>query len=309
MPKFAFKFISGKYLGGEFPIPDEGELIIGRAADLDMVLVEDMVSRKHARLVVSAGTLILADLGSTNGTFINGEKIRRAELKTNDRVLIGTSILKVVDASQLVGGNNDRDREFLKAMMKDLAHRAPQSAGMSGALDEVPLPDLLQLFSSNKKTGTLSVVEGQRRGTIYLKAGALQYVLIADQPTMPPMKALCRMLGWTTGQFLFDAAADLADVPVGFQAGTETLLMEVMRQNDEMRRLRPHMPADDTGLRLATPLPAKLSVLDAAELDVLQLGLGGSTLHEIVNGAPGTDYETLAILQKLLKSGYLIPVS
>src|SRR4051812_40016581 len=100
MPKFAFKFISGKYQGGEFPIPEDGELLIGRAADLDMVLVEDMVSRKHAKLVAAAGVVTLIDLGSTNGTFVNGEKIRRAELKRNDRVLIGTSILKLVSGQE-----------------------------------------------------------------------------------------------------------------------------------------------------------------------------------------------------------------
>src|SRR5436189_3489590 len=96
MGKYAFKFISGKYVGGEFPIPDEGELLIGRASDLDLVLVEDMVSRKHAKLIAQNGSLTLSDLGSTNGTFVNGEKIRRTELKRNDRILIGTSIIKVI---------------------------------------------------------------------------------------------------------------------------------------------------------------------------------------------------------------------
>ena len=46
---FGLKFISGKYRGAEFPMPPEGEFHIGRAAELDLVLAEDMVSRKHAR--------------------------------------------------------------------------------------------------------------------------------------------------------------------------------------------------------------------------------------------------------------------
>ncbi|HET6346221.1 MAG TPA: FHA domain-containing protein, partial [Myxococcota bacterium] len=176
MPKYAFKFISGKYQGGEFPLPEDGELLIGRAADLDMVLVEDMVSRKHAKLVAQAGAVTLIDLGSTNGTFVNGEKIRRAELKRNDRVLIGTSILKLVIAGEARSDVPDSgDKDALKAMMSDLAKRSPASSTMSGDLEEVPLPDLLQLFSTNKKTGILSI-SGSNRGRLYLKEGVLEFV-------------------------------------------------------------------------------------------------------------------------------------
>ncbi len=44
------RFISGKYQGGEFPVGADKQILIGRSSDLDMVLVEDMVSRKHARI-------------------------------------------------------------------------------------------------------------------------------------------------------------------------------------------------------------------------------------------------------------------
>ena len=93
---FALRFISGKYQGGEFPLGDTKEIVVGRSSDLDMVLVEDMVSRRHARIACSDQQIVIEDLGSTNGTFVNGEKIKRATLKEGDRVLIGTSILKVV---------------------------------------------------------------------------------------------------------------------------------------------------------------------------------------------------------------------
>ena len=76
----ALRFISGKYQGGEFPLPDEGEIVIGRSSELDMVLVEDMVSRRHAKISVQDGDIFLEDLGSTNGSFVNGEKITRTKL-------------------------------------------------------------------------------------------------------------------------------------------------------------------------------------------------------------------------------------
>ena len=102
---FSLKFISGKYQGGEFPLTPGKQLIIGRSPELELALVEDMVSRKHAKLTVTDdGRVSIEDLGSSNGTFVNGEQIARpTRLKDGDRILIGTSILKLVklDAAQV----------------------------------------------------------------------------------------------------------------------------------------------------------------------------------------------------------------
>ena len=73
---WALRFISGKYQGGEFPLRPHREIVIGRSSDLDMVLVEDMVSRKHAKITTDDHVVTIQDLGSTNGTFVNGEKVR-----------------------------------------------------------------------------------------------------------------------------------------------------------------------------------------------------------------------------------------
>ena len=49
---YVLRFISGKYQGGEFPVTADKQILVGRSSDLDMVLVEDMVSRKHARIAM-----------------------------------------------------------------------------------------------------------------------------------------------------------------------------------------------------------------------------------------------------------------
>ena len=48
---YALRFISGKYQGGEYPLAQSGDLVIGRSSELDLVLIEDMVSRKHACII------------------------------------------------------------------------------------------------------------------------------------------------------------------------------------------------------------------------------------------------------------------
>src|SRR5688572_30806200 len=150
---YVLRFISGKYQGGEFPIVNDKPIIVGRSSDLDMVLVEDMVSRKHARITMQQDQIWIEDLGSTNGTFVNGEKIKRARLKEGDRVLIGTSILKVI------AGDGPRDGADPKQNLENVAsqRRTSQARSMSGSIEEVPLPDLLQLFGTSKKNGVLVI--------------------------------------------------------------------------------------------------------------------------------------------------------
>src|SRR5215210_7928505 len=127
---YVLRFISGKYQGGEFPIVNDKPIIVGRSSDLDMVLVEDMVSRKHARITMQQDQIWIEDLGSTNGTFVNGEKIKRARLKEGDRVLIGTLILKVIAGEAGRADSTDAAKRDLENVAA--ARRTTQARTMSG---------------------------------------------------------------------------------------------------------------------------------------------------------------------------------
>ena len=64
-----------------------GTLIAGRAADSGLLLTEGSPSRRHAQLTVEDGAVWVEDLGSTNGTFVNGQRITtRTQLRGGDRV-------------------------------------------------------------------------------------------------------------------------------------------------------------------------------------------------------------------------------
>ena len=63
---------------------------IGRAPGVDFVVDAALVSRVHCRLTLSdADELLLEDLGSTNGTFVNGKKVAKAVLNGGDKVTVG----------------------------------------------------------------------------------------------------------------------------------------------------------------------------------------------------------------------------
>ena len=62
---------------------------IGRAARADFVVEAALVSRLHCRLTASDSTIDVVDLDSTNGTYINDERIRNGTLANGDRLKIG----------------------------------------------------------------------------------------------------------------------------------------------------------------------------------------------------------------------------
>lgn len=297
---FALRFISGKYQGGEFPLPDNGEIVIGRSSELDMVLVEDMVSRRHAKITVTNGQIFIQDLGSTNGSFVNGEKIKRARLTEGDRILIGTSIIKVVATE---GPTSLREA---RAHLEDVAagKRTSQVRTMTGSISEVPLPDLLQLFAASKKSGVLVVRTEADVGKIYLDKGAVRFATINDNFDVSPVKSFYRVLTWEQGTFDMEAPED-REFSDPISMSTEALLMEAMRQLDEVRRLGPDMPPMAAQLSLVVPLIPPLRDLTPDELDVLQLAHNYGHVETVLNKSLATDLETSEFLVKLVKAGYL----
>ena len=112
-------------LGGELmavPIPlERDEVIIGRALEADVRLNDSRASRLHARITseleASTGdtSYRITDLGSTNGTLVNGELITEAILSDGDKILIGDHLFRFDMLDEI-------DREFQQQIHRLLAH-------------------------------------------------------------------------------------------------------------------------------------------------------------------------------------------
>jgi hypothetical protein len=68
-------------------------MTIGRSSGCELVLSDDTVSRRHASLVRHGDAIVITDLGSTNGTRINGRRVTQAEVRPGDRVQLGLTQL------------------------------------------------------------------------------------------------------------------------------------------------------------------------------------------------------------------------
>lgn len=92
--KANFVVLAGQDIGRTFPI-EKAELSIGRGENADIYIDDEDVSRQHARIEVTADAILLTDLGSTNGTLVNGQKIRNRKLEDGDRIQVGNlTVLK-----------------------------------------------------------------------------------------------------------------------------------------------------------------------------------------------------------------------
>lgn len=77
----------------------KNEIYIGRDANNDIVVSDHEVSRKHARLVMQAGGYVLEDLGSTNGTYVNGQRLMGPHvLRSGETVMLGENVSLVLEA-------------------------------------------------------------------------------------------------------------------------------------------------------------------------------------------------------------------
>ena len=93
----AFQFVmrSGPTPGAVYPLEGD-QLTIGRDSTNGVAINDPEVSRRHARLTFQGGKYVLEDLGSTNGTYLNNERLSSpAPFTTSDTLRIGRTLLVV----------------------------------------------------------------------------------------------------------------------------------------------------------------------------------------------------------------------
>jgi pSer/pThr/pTyr-binding forkhead associated (FHA) protein len=265
-----------------------------------------MVSRKHAKITTDDRSVSIQDLGSTNGTFVNGEKIRAVRLKEGDRILVGTSIIKLVAAnSEAPMPAASLSENEARSRLQVTANRRAEPKMMQGNIEEIPLPDLLQLLSTSRKSGVLVLRSEWGTGRLYLRKGQIYYANVDESFDVSPRKAVFRMLTWDKGLFELEPPDDRT-VMEELQDSTEGLLMEGMRQLDEFRELSSKLPPFEAIVSIPRPLGQKLRDLKPQELDLMQTALDEATVQQIIDQSPQTDLDTAQALLSLLERGYLI---
>ncbi|HEU4383828.1 MAG TPA: FHA domain-containing protein [Anaeromyxobacteraceae bacterium] len=300
---FALRFVSGRYQGAVFPLREGREVIVGRSSEVDLVLAEDLVSRRHARFAVADGAVTLQDLGSTNGTFLNGQRVKKARLAEGDRILIGGSLLKLVAVDAETGGRSDAQ---VREELAEAARRASatDASAIRGRIDEVPLPDVAQLLGSARKTGVLRLRQEESRAEVHFREGRVVACALEGRPELAPRKAFARVLAWSDGTFELAPPAE-APPGSGLDEGVEPLLLQGLRDLDELRALGEAALHPTLRLTRPAPLKAPLTGLMPEDLDLWQLCLECGTVGEVLDRALLSDARVQGRLRSLADRGYL----
>jgi pSer/pThr/pTyr-binding forkhead associated (FHA) protein len=201
----------------------QGEtFVFGRSSESDMKINSPKISRKHAQVEWEEATPVLVDLGSENGTEVNGKPIKRHPLEDGDEIEIGPfgctyRCLQGRSSVQMSQELNDSKADT----------QSMNAVAMSGSLSEMGVYELLETLSYNQKTGTLDVyTEKGAEGTVALQEGLPLYAAASHLVGEP---AIHHMLGWTEGQYRFVATVD-PDLAPNVWTTIQALLTQAQQQ-------------------------------------------------------------------------------
>ena len=94
VPDFVLRCVAGSLFGRNVPV--HGVVTFGRAPECTVTVEDSGLSRLHARLLPGDGHLVLEDMGSSNGSFVNGRRVVRTEVRAGDEIGLDTLRFRVV---------------------------------------------------------------------------------------------------------------------------------------------------------------------------------------------------------------------
>ncbi len=171
---------------------------------------------------------------------------------------------------------------------------------IEGNLSQISLIDLLQIFSMNKKDGTITIYSDRGNGFIYLQEGN---VINATFEKVESVKAFYRLLGVRNGKFEFIPHRALT--PIRITSTTESLLMEGMRHIDEMKKNKDVLPPIHATVKLKKKLSELPKQVRTITQEVLLLLEFYNNVEDIIDNCTFPDYDVLRVLMVLLEKGII----
>ncbi len=200
----------------------DGPMVMGRSRSCELRLSSGDASRRHAEIVPVTGGFVLRDLGSTNGTFVNGERISERQLQPGDRIRIGSNSIAFCQVDASLEAPHGGDDQTL------LIERPVGGETFRGDLAEIPPFAVLQILELGRKTGLLEIDSEMGVGRLWFVEGAPVH---AETKRQRGFDAALALAGAAEGRFAFDASQD---PPVETIAASVTqLLLEASRLLDE----------------------------------------------------------------------------
>lgn len=285
-------------------------IAIGRHESSDLQLNSRTVSNYHAEILNENGRIVLRDLGSTNGSFVNDEKVREQTVESGDRIRIGSHVLSVRREAPI------SKRERLLRVRRNPDGFGPGATGSIVSLradsqdalktvqvagpHDLPLADLLKMLCSNGLSVVVTLRLGSEQAGLWVRKDRIVH---AEYGSARGEKALYRVFGWADATYRIDEYPDDHALPRTIDLPVDTLIVEGMKHAGEIGALLSHLPPLDSTLVLKEDCTLPPSAYTPAELEVFQTVIRQETLVRVLESSRMTDTALLRILDGLLRKG------
>jgi len=208
------------------PLPlREGESVcVGRSRDCDLALRSPEASRRHAEIACGPRGWVVRDLDSTNGTYVNGERVGERALHPGDRIEIGSDAITFCEIGVAFDARDATAGGEAQTMMME----RPALESFQGSLAEIPAFAVLQILEMGRKTGCLHTDTDAGPGRIWLHEGAPHHAETKQQRGFDAAVSVVHASG---GRFRFEAGAPAPERTI--EASVTELLLEASRILDE----------------------------------------------------------------------------
>ncbi|MCP5059785.1 MAG: DUF4388 domain-containing protein [bacterium] len=263
----------------------------------------------HTRDLSESGVLISADASEI--PLGKQVKLRLQSPDSSDHIEVTGRVSRHIEADGTVAAvgvqfeSRDSEADVIADFVEDVRANAAerQEAGISGQIEELGMPNLVQMLGSTSPKGTLIATHGAEEGVIAFEGGLLRYARLG---ALCGTKALSRLLAWEDGRFEFFSNVDGLDEEDAPQS-LEAAILDAVRQMDERARVD-GVPVELT-TTFAVNWDASRSDSGGSKIEqaVLDLAEAGFTLRRLIDVIPEPDADILAAVNALVDLGVLIP--
>ncbi len=234
-------------------------------------------------------TLSMRDPSSGEELRLEGKVARRVEAE-GTVAAVGIHFEKDDDEEHAVS-------EFVERVGRMAAKRA--GTGLAGNIQELGLPNLIQMLGASCQKGTLAIQRGPEEGLLAFETGQLRYTRLG---CLSGTKALVRMLAWESGRFRFYSEVDDLEDEEG-PLSLDGALLDAVREFDEWRS-QPALPPGAVPVvdRVVADAQTDLSKTEDAVLELALVGMTVRRIHDII---PDGDTDVRKALHALLERGVI----
>ncbi len=221
------------------------------------------------------------------------DKIRGLELGVDDYLTKPIYIKEVITRVKILLEKKEKERLELPST----------GIKFTGNLADMGAVDLIQTLELGNKSGEVHFVDGNNRGSIYLKKGK---IIDAEQGNLRGQSAVYRLLNWTEGTFKIDFKEIEREDKIG--TSNQSLIMEGMRRIDELGKIQEELPPLDSTLIIDSQMILKdhPQQFPAKVEDILAEFDGKTSIQEVLDKTSYDDLEVLKTISKLYFQGYLM---